>query len=236
MIPLARQILPDAEAAAVCAARHIAGAAHDAVAARGRFTVALSGGRTPARMLAALAAVPMPWDRTWVFQVDERVAPDGDPARNLNMLHEALLGSGLLEPDRLHPMPVAHGDPHGAAARYASLLGEHAGDPPVLDLVHLGLGDDGHTASLVPGDVALEAQDSEVCVTGEYRGHRRMTLSFSALDRARARLWLLTGADKGPMLARLDAGDAEIPAGRVSRAGAVVICDADAAAAAGLSP
>ena len=171
-----------------------------------------------------------------MFQVDERVAPDGDPARNLNMLHEALLGSGLLEPDRLHPMPVAHGDPHGAAARYASLLGEHAGDPPVLDLVHLGLGDDGHTASLVPGDVALEAQDSEVCVTGEYRGHRRMTLSFSALDRARARLWLLTGADKGPMLARLDAGDAEIPAGRVSRAGAVVICDADAAAAAGLSP
>jgi len=230
---LERAVLADAEAAAAEAASRVAAAAREAVAARGTFTVALSGGRTPARMLAALAQADMPWERTHVFQVDERVAPDGDPARNLNMLREALLGSGLLDPARLHAMPVAEGST--GAARYMALLCLRVGAPPVLDLVHLGLGDDGHTASLVPDDVALGEETADVCLTGEYRGHRRMTLTFPAINRARARLWLLTGADKGPMLARLAARDRGIPAGRVARAGAVVVCDADAAGAAGLA-
>jgi 6-phosphogluconolactonase len=231
---LAVEVLADAPAAARGAAAFIASAAREAVGARGRFTLALSGGRTPAAMLEALAGEEMPWGEVHAFQVDERVAPPGDPARNLNMLESALLAPGRLAPSRLHPMPVEDADPAQGAARYAAVLGTTAGEPPVLDLVHLGLGDDGHTASLVPGDAALTITGAEVWTTAPYRGHRRMTLTFPALDRARWRLWLLTGADKGAMLARLHAGDAGIPAGRVSRERALVFCDRDAAAAAGI--
>jgi 6-phosphogluconolactonase len=228
------EVRVDAAAAARGAADFIAAQAREAVGARGCFTLALSGGRTPAAMLEALADEEMPWGDVHAFQVDERVAPRGDPARNLNMLEAALLAPGRLAPARLHAMPVEGADPEAGAARYATVLGAAAGEPPVLDLVHLGLGDDGHTASLVPGDAALEITGAEVWTTAEYRGHRRMTLTFPALDRARRRLWLLTGADKGAMLARLHAGDPGIPAGRVSRRGAVVFCDRDAATAAGI--
>lgn len=221
----------DAAAAASAAAEHIAGAARRAVASRGVFTLALSGGSTPARMLAALAGMRLPWDRVQIFQVDERVAPAGDPARNVNAVREALLAPGVLPEGNLHPMPVADGDLTAAADRYAAALAVAAGVPPRLDLVHLGLGDDGHTASLVPGDAAAQLRDRDVAVTGEYRGHRRMTLTFPALDRAGERLWLVAGAGKATMLARLAAGDRSIPAGRVTGQGAVVFCDRAAAAA-----
>jgi len=231
---LALEALADAQAAAAAAASFIAAAARGAVAARGAFTLALSGGRTPARMLAALAGERgVPWQRVQVFQVDERVAPAGDAARNLNLLEEALLAGSLLARDQLRPMPVEDDDLDAAARRYAQALRDAAGDPPCLDLVHLGLGDDGHTASLVPSDPAL-GHDGEVCVTQPYRGHRRMTLAFPAIDRARCRLWLITGDDKGPMLARLVAGDGSIPAGRVARERSRVLCDRAAARAAGL--
>lgn len=222
-------MLPDAAAAARAAAAEIAAAAREAVAGRGRFVVAVSGGHTPWRMLAALAGLDLPWAGVHVVQVDERVAPDGDPDRNATHLRESLRAAPLPE-GHVHLMPVADGDLDAAAGRYAAVLARLAGAPPVLDLVHLGLGPDGHTASLVPGDPALAAADRDVAVTGPYQGRRRMTLTYPVLDRARRILWLVTGADKAPMLRRLLAGDPGIPAGRVRSDRALVFADADAAA------
>jgi len=195
------------------------------VADRGRFALAVSGGSTPMRMLRALTLEDVPWDRVDLLQVDERVAPDGAADRNLTALRESLPA-----PARVHPMPVERGDLEAAAKRYAETLASVAGSPPVLDLVHLGLGDDGHTASLVPGDPVLDVRDREVAISGPYQGRRRMTLTYPALDRARQVLWLVTGEGKAAMLARLHAGDAAIPAGRVRAARATVFADHAAAA------
>lgn len=230
MSALRIEVRGDAHGAALAAAQHIAAAARAAIATRGSFQAAFSGGRTPGLMLAALAAQALPWDQVQVFQVDERIAPTGDAARNLASLRAALLVPGALPERNLHPMPVEDPDLAGAAGHYAGKLRAEAGSPSVLDLVHLGLGEDGHTASLVPGDAALDERGADVSVSGEYRGHRRMTLTFPALNRARERLWLATGADKAHMLARLHAGDATIPAGRVRHDASVVFCDAPAAA------
>lgn len=177
------------------------------------------------RMLRALAREDVPWARVHLLQVDERVAPDGDPDRNLTALRESFTA-----PARLHPMPVEFDDLDAAAARYDDTLTSVAGSPPVLDLVHLGLGGDGHTASLVPGDPVLDVGDRDVAVTGPYQGRRRMTLTYPALDRARQVLWLVTGGDKAAMLARLCDGDRTIPAGRVGASQAVVFADRGAAA------
>jgi 6-phosphogluconolactonase len=168
-------------------------------------------------MLALLAADALAGERIDIFQVDERVAPDGHPDRNLTHFREALPGAALA---RLHPMPVLDPDLESAAARYAAQL------PHALDLVHLGLGPDGHTASLVPGDPVLGVRDRRVALTaGEYQGRRRMTLTYPALEAAERLLWLVTGADKRDALARMLAGDPAIPAGRVHGADALVICD-----------
>jgi len=226
------EVLPDADAVAQRAAEFIADAAREAVADRGQFTFAVSGGRTPWQMLRALGALAMPWDKTHLFQVDERVAPHGDPDRNLTQIAESLLSLAPLARDHVHAMPVELPDLAAGAARYAQELAAVAGTPPVLDVVHLGLGPDGHTASLVPGDPALAVADAAVALTEPYQGHRRMTLTFPVLDRARCVLWVVTGAEKGPMLARLGRGDRTIPAGRVASERAVIL--ADAAAAAGL--
>ncbi len=195
------------------------------VAERGRFALALSGGSTPMRMLRALAREDVPWDRVDLLQVDERVAPDGDPDRNLTALRESLCAPALV-----HPMPVELDDLDAAAKRYTDTLTSVAGSPPVLDLVHLGLGGDGHTASLVPGDPVLDVSDRDVAITELYRGQRRMTLTYSALYRARQVVWLVTGEDKAAMLARLCEGDATIPAGRVRAARVAVFADHAAAA------
>ncbi len=226
-------MLPDADAVAQRAATLIADAARDAVATCGKFTFAVSGGRTPWQMLRLLAALPMPWNETHLFQVDERVAPQGDPDRNLTHISESLLAHATLAPDHVHAMPVNMPDLAAASARYAQELASIAKSPPVLDLVHLGLGPDGHTASLVPDDPVLKITNAAVAVTAPYLGHPRMTLTFPVLDRARRVLWVVTGAEKATMLGRLLKGDREIPAGRVNRDRAIVI--ADAAAAAGLN-
>ena len=176
-------------------------------------------------MLRALAREDVPWDRVHLLQVDERVAPYGDADRNLTVLRES-----LTVPARVHPMPVERDDLDAAARRYAETLAAVAGSPPVLDLVHLGLGGDGHTASLVPGDPVLDVGDRDVAITGPYQGRRRMTLTYPALDRARQVVWLVTGEDKAAMLARLHDGDAAIPAGRVRAAQAAVFADHAAAA------
>jgi 6-phosphogluconolactonase len=228
------KILADADSVANEAAKIIAEEARAAAAARGRFIVAVSGGRTPWQMLRALASEDVPWKEFHLVQVDERVAPAEHPDRNLTHLRENLLAHAPLPPGQIHPMPVDSSDLEDAAARYAQTLEEIAGSPPVLDLVHLGLGPDGHTASLVPGDPVLEVTDADVAITGVYQGRRRMTLTYPILNRSRRVLWLVTGSEKIEMLARLREGDPSIPAGRVRQDRALVL--ADRAAAGRLEP
>jgi 6-phosphogluconolactonase len=223
------EILADAEAVARRAASLIAESAREAVVQRGRFSLAVSGGTTPRLMYRFLAGEELPWRDAHLFQVDERVAPAGDQDRNLTHLRACLLDQISLPPGHLHAMPVEAADLGGAAAGYAGELQDVAGNPAVLDLVQLGLGDDGHTASLVPGDRALEVLGADVTVTGPYHGRRRMTLTYPVLDRARRILWVVTGAGKAPALARLRRGDAAIPAGRVRSGRAIVLADAAAA-------
>ena len=222
-------MLADAGSVARRAAEFIAEQARIAVQARGRFTLAVSGGHTPWQMLRALADLQLPWSAVHLFQVDERVAPAGDADRNLTHIRESLLGKVELSPGHVHPMPVEDQDLEAAAARYARDLEAVAGAPPVVDLVHLGLGPDGHTASLIPGDPVLRITSAEVGVTGPYQGRRRMTLTYPALDRARCILFVVTGAEKAVVLERLCGGDRSIPAGGVGQARALVIADRAAA-------
>jgi 6-phosphogluconolactonase len=223
------EIFPDADTVARKAAEFIAGEARAAVAARGLFSFAVSGGHTPWAMLRLLATEDVPWKGVHLFQVDERVAPAGAKDRNLTHLKESLLGQAKLIAGQVHAMPVEDADLPLAAARYARELESVAGSPPVVDLVHLGLGPDGHTASLVPGDKSLEVTTTDVTLSGPYQGHLRMTLTYPVLDRARTILWLVTGPDKVSMFARLKAGDRSIPAGRVRSDRAIVLADAAAA-------
>jgi 6-phosphogluconolactonase len=223
------ETLPDAEAVASRAAAVIAAEARAAVAARGRFLLAVSGGKTPWIMLRALAAEVVPWKQVHVVQVDERVAPAGHADRNLAHLRATLLEHAPLREEQIHAMPVESADLEAAAAHYARVLREIAGTPPVLDLVHLGLGADGHTASLVPGDPALAVADRDVAITEVYQGRRRMTLTYPLLNRSRTVLWVVTGAEKAAMLKRLRAGDAAIPAGRIRREPALILADCAAA-------
>jgi 6-phosphogluconolactonase len=224
------EVLPDADAVARKGAEFVAAAARAAVAARGRFVVALSGGKTPWQMLRYLADEEVPWPGVQVVQVDERVAPAGDPDRNLTHLRESLLVHAPLRPEQLHVMPVEEADLEALARRYSQTLQAIAGSPPVLDLAHLGLGPDGHTASLVPGDPVLEVTAADVALTGTYQGRRRMTLTYPVLNRARQVLWLVTGENKAEMLRRLRDGDPSIPAGRVSQQQAILLADRGAAA------
>ena len=223
------EVLPDAESVARRAAAFIADAARAAVSARGRFVFAVSGGRTPWVMLRALGQEDVPWQAVEIVQVDERVAPDGHPDRNLTHLQESLKhappGSA-----QIHAMPVETEDLDAAAREYAGTLRRLTEPSGRLDLAHLGLGPDGHTASLVPGAPELDVRDVPVAVTDIYQGRRRMTLTYPVLDRARQILWVVTGEDKREMLARLREGDAAIPAGRVASHAAVVIADRAAAA------
>ena len=224
------QILADADAVAHEAAKIIAAEARAAVEARGRFIMAVSGGRTPWVMLRALADEEVPWARIHIIQVDERVAPEGHPDRNLTHIRQSLLKHASVRPEQVHAMPVEAPDLTAGATRYARTLEEMGGSPPVLDFVHLGLGPDGHTASLVPGDPVLDVTDTDVALTGVYQGRRRMTLTYPILNRARRILWLVTGSEKAGMLVRVREGDASIPAGRVRQDQALIVADRAAAA------
>ena len=223
-------MLPDAEGVARRAAEFIAAEARSAILARGRFTLAISGGRTPWQMLGVLAGLELPWSAVDIYQVDERVAPAGDGARNLTHIRQSLLDKVKLPPGQLHAIPVENEDLGAAAASYARELEAGAGKPPVIDLVHLGLGPDGHTASLVPGDAVLDVTDADVAVAGPYQGRMRITLTYPALNRARRILFLVTGADKVDALRRLCDRDPSIPAGRVEQSRAVLVADRAAAA------
>ena len=223
------EVLKDANSVAQAAAATIAADARVAVAARGRFTLAVSGGHTPWIMLRALADEDVPWAGVHLFQIDERVAPVGDPDRNFTHLQESLLQHAPLRPEQIHAMPVEAADLQAAADQYAMVLRVVAGAPPVLDLAHLGLGPDGHTASLVPGDAVLNVTDKDVALTGVYQGRRRMTLTYPAINRARRILWVVTGSEKVEMLRRLRAGDVSIPAGRIQQSQALLLADRGAA-------
>jgi 6-phosphogluconolactonase len=227
------EVYADSDAVAREAAKLIAKEAQEAVATRGKFVMAVSGGKTPWVMLRDLAKEDVPWKGVHVVQVDERVAAEGDPDRNLTHLRESLLEHAPLRSDQIYAMPVESENLEAACARYALILETIAGSPAVLDLVHLGLGPDGHTASLVPGDPVLDVKDSDVALTGIYQNRRRMTLTYPIINRSRRVLWLATGGEKAGMLARLQAGDVSIPAGRVSRDRAVILADRAAAGQAG---
>ena len=224
------EVFDDPDAVARAAASTIAADARTAVAARGLFTMAVSGGHTPWAMLRDLANEQVPWDNVHVFQIDERIAPAGDPDRNLTHLRESLLSHAPLKPEQIHAMPVEMPDLEAAAEAYSQTLREFAGAPPTLDLAHLGMGPDGHTASLVPDDPVLNITDADVGFTGMYMGRRRMTLTYPVLNRSRRILWLIAGAEKVTMLPRLLDGDASIPSGRISREQALVLADRAAAA------
>ena len=209
--------------AAFAAATRIAARTRATVAEHGRFCLALSGGRTPWKMLERLVDMELPWNGIHVFQVDERVAPDGDTDRNATKLAAILGGSGL--PDvNLHLMPVTDEDLDRACDTYAQAIARHTRKGR-LDLVHLGLGEDGHTASLVPGDQVIEVTDRDVAMAGPHQGRLRMTLTRPAIDRAAERMWVVTGASKAEMLARLRSGDETIPAGRVTSQRSVLFAD-----------
>ena len=223
------EILANVDTVAREAAKFIAAEARAAVAARDRFVMAVSGGHTPWKMLRALANERVPWESVHIVQVDERVAPAGDPDRNLTHLRESLLEHAPLRTEQIHAMPVESPDLDAAAKRYAMTLEEIAGSPPVLDLAHLGLGPDGHTASLVPGDPVLSVTNADVALTGVYQERRRMTLTYPTLNRARRILWLVTGSDKIAALERLRVGDPSIPAGRIEQDRAIVLADHAAA-------
>jgi 6-phosphogluconolactonase len=216
------EVVADEKAAARRAAELIAAAGAKAVADHGSFSFAMSGGRSPWSMLAILGDMEeMPWRETELFQVDERVASPGSEDRNLTHM---VLGLSMDHQSALRPMPVTHRDLDEAAREYESSL------PDRLDLVHLGLGPDGHTASLVPGDPVLEVTDRRVAITtNEYQGHRRMTLTYRALAEARQILWLVTGEEKRDPLQKLLAGDPSIPAGRVRNESMSIVADSSAA-------
>jgi 6-phosphogluconolactonase len=218
------QIFSDADAVAKAAAQFIASEARASFGARGRFTMAVSGGKTPWQMLRSLTNEEVPWKNVHVMQVDERIAPAGDTDRNLTHLQESLLSHAPLSPEQILAMPVEEKKLEAAVASYAATLRQIAGSPPVLDLVHLGLGADGHTASLVPNDAVLDV-DADVALTGIYQQRRRMTLTYPLINRARCVLWVVTGGEKAGMLARLYEGDVSIPAGRVRRDRALVLAD-----------
>jgi 6-phosphogluconolactonase len=223
------EVFGDADSVARAAAAAIAADARAAIASRGRFSFAVSGGHTPWIMLRALAREDILWASVHLFQVDERIAPAGDKDRNLTHLRESFLQYVPLRPEQIHAMPVEATDIQAAARMYAMDIEAIAGSPAVLDLVHLGLGPDGHTASLVPGDAVLDDTAEEVALTGFYQGRRRMTLTYPILNRARRVLWVVTGGEKVDMLRRLRDGDVTIPAGRVRRDQALLLADRAAA-------
>ncbi|MFM8363660.1 MAG: 6-phosphogluconolactonase [Verrucomicrobiota bacterium] len=223
------RILPDAFSVSKAAAGLIAEEARKSVAARGRFVMAVSGGKTPWQMLRDLASEEVPWNDVHVVQVDERIAPSGDPDRNLTHLRESLLSSAPIPPENIHAMPVENPDPNQAALDYTATLNSLCGEPPVLDLVHLGLGPDGHTASLIPGDPVCDVLNAEVSSTGIYQNRRRLTLTYPVINRARRILWVVTGAEKAPMVPRMLMGDPTIPAGPIAQSNATLLLDAPAA-------
>jgi 6-phosphogluconolactonase len=223
------RVFETADAAATAAADWLAQVLTGAVAARGRASLALSGGRTPWRMLQALPEHMHSWAGLTVYQVDERAVPVDDERRNGHRIASLLVVPGRLTPEQFRPMPAEQLPLDVAAQHYAAALAADLGTPPIFDVVQLGLGADAHTASLIPGDPLLSVTDRAVGVSSPYQGTLRLSLTFPVLNAARARLWLVTGSDKIEALGALLRGDTSLPCGRVSADNAVIFADVAAA-------
>lgn len=211
------EVFTEESFARACATR-IADELSATVATRGRATVALSGGRTPLPIYDALVTLDVPWSDIHVFQVDERVAPAEDATRNLTGLIHHLIAPLDGRAPAVHPMPVEIEDLDAAAGLYEAELRAWCGDRPVLDLVLLGVGSDGHTASLVPGDPVLHERDRDVAPSGPYQGQPRLTLTYPALNRARRVRFHVADIAARDAVARALAGDLSVPAARVRAA------------------
>ena len=213
------RVFPDAASTADAAARSLARRIGDAVRRRGRADIAVSGGRTPAAMFVVMVDLTIPWHDLHIWQIDERVAPDGDPDRNLGLL--AVLP---MPATNVHAMGVSEENLVRSASAYASGL------PSRFDVVHLGLGGDGHTASWPPGDPVIDSSAS-VAITEPYKGRVRMTLTPSVVNSARSRLVVATGADKAVPFRQWLLEDRSVPIHRVRIAGTTVFIDEAAASA-----
>lgn len=201
------------------------------VAKKGFFTLAISGGRTPWEMIRELAAEDLPWEKVFLFQVDERIAPDGHPDRNLTQLFNSIEGTSLMTRLNIFPMHVIAEDLEVACAEYSDNI-KRITETGKLDLIHLGIGTDGHTASLIPGDNVLEVQNRDVALTNHpYQGRQRMTLTYPLINQAEKILWVITGEEKAEMLSRLLNQDPAIPAGKVSQSQAIILTEEAAAVA-----
>ncbi len=211
------------------AALYIADRIRENIAKKGFFTLAISGGRTPWEMIKELATQDLPWEKVFLFQVDERVAPDGHPDRNLTQLFKSIQDSPLNTRLNIFPMHVIAEDLEEACAEYSENI-KRITETGKLDLIHLGIGTDGHTASLIPGDSVLEVGDKDVALTGNpYQGRERMTLTYPLINRAEKILWIITGEEKAEMLERLLQQDPTIPAGKINQSHAIILTEEGAA-------
>lgn len=219
------EIFPQAEDVAIAAAAYLAQQITVALAKKPIFSMAISGGRTPWEMLRHLAQAQLPWERVHLFQVDERIAPEGHADRNLTKLQEVIAGTQMAERMTIYPMPVNEVNLVQAAQHYAETLLEVTGDGR-LDLIHLGLGTDGHTASLIPGDQACGELALYITRTAQpYQGRLRMTMTYPLINRAKQVLWIVTGSEKGEMLQRMLQQDPSIPAGSIRQENALLLVD-----------
>jgi 6-phosphogluconolactonase len=209
------RVFETVEELAKASAAYVAQLHHDRNSQNDPFTFALSGGRSPWLMLDELSHDAIAWDRTTIYQVDERAVPEDDDLRNLKHIRAALGVTAAT----IVPMDVENPDLEAGAGEYAATL------PDRFDLIHLGLGPDGHCASLIPNDPVLEVTDRLVAIAGPYQDTMRITLTYPALHRADQLLWLVSGEDKIEALAKLLDGDESIPAGRVEAAASLVMAD-----------
>ena len=222
------EVAKDPEALAQRAAGWITGLA---AASRDRFAICLSGGSTPRRLYQLLGESPyrdrLPWDRVHWFWGDERFVPWNHPDSNYGMVHSALFERAPVPPGNIHGIPT-NGTPADAAAAYERVLKSYYGseslDPtrPLFDIQILGLGPDGHTASLIPGTSVLEERHRWVAQVIGGRPEPRITLTYPALESSRHTAFLVAGADKRETLSRALAGDQALPAARIHPVGELI--------------
>ena len=223
------QVVPSAEAAAVRGAQVLADLLRRAIHAHGNVTFAISGGSTPWGMFEGLLNdTTVEWPSVHLFQVDERVAPDGDAERNWTKIKELFIDNGPIVESQAYAMPVTATDLYAACGSYQQLI-RSIRPSGRIDVVQLGLGEDGHTASLAPGDSVCDVTDADVATTSDpFNGHHRMTLTRGALNRSGTIVWQVLGSSKNIALRKLLDGDLSIPAGHLNHADAIVVADAAA--------
>lgn len=218
-------VYSSAEEVAHEAAKWISSLAKRKIESKGSFSFALSGGRTPWEMLAKLAQENLPWEKINLFQVDERIAPEGHKDRNLTQLFQVLQGTRLMTRLNIFPMHVISENLQEACEEYAQHIERITGNS-MLDLIHLGMGTDGHTASLIPGDKVCDVGNQMIALTAQpYQGRQRMTMTYPLINQAENILWLITGEEKKEMLVRMLNKDPEIPAGKIKQDQAILMTD-----------